>query len=93
MEDLIIEQQNVREQLESEISQLNEEVYHHSSDVNTMRLKEEEDADVIKQLQTELASVNESLAEANAQLEQKEYFINVDVANKEKDYYDMKKRL
>lgn len=39
MEDLIKEQQNIRSELENEISQLNEEVFHHSSEVNTLRLK------------------------------------------------------
>lgn len=33
------------------------------------------------------------LAEANHQLEEKELFINVQVSGKEKDYYELKKRL
>lgn len=92
-EAIILEQQTVREQLESEITQLNEEVFHHSSEVNTLRLKEEEDAEHIRNLQADCETLQGMLAEANAQLEHKEMYINVEVSNREKDYYDMKKKL
>lgn len=65
----------------------------HSSDVNTLRIKEEEDSDTIKQLEQEVARLKESVADNQRQLEEKEYFINVDVAAREREYYDLKKKM
>lgn len=52
------------QRLEAEVIELNEQMYSLSSDVNTMRLKEEEDQENIERLQTELSTVaNMYLAE------------------------------